>query len=466
MDYLVVYVIACYAALAFAGIAAPLLGRSVSYASSLIASAITMVLMVLIYSSLYGKGVIVFSVPSMTILDRFGVFVLFAASLATLIAVYGTWTPASRWAWSEAVAAIAALLLLGIAVMATTLGYITLYAAWILAAAASYIIVALAKDSISAEAAAKYGIMGGVASTMLVLGLGYLFASTNSSAPTPIAYPGPFLIAASIVTVVAIGYKLGVVPFHGWLPDVYGNARPFLLAIIVPLAKAIGVILLVRLLVPAASIEPQQFFTFLAVLAVVTMTYGNVAALASDNPQKVLAYSSMAQAGYLLAGIAALANLPGLWREAALTGLALQVLGYMLAKASVFLALDYALEGTGTRDWQSLHGLWRRSPLATTGMVLGLASLLGMPPSLGFWGKLYIVLALIEYAPLLVLIMVINFAIGAFYYARLINLAFTPSTEVTGGDDTRTYAALVAGALTLILGLLPWIAAGIQAYGY
>ncbi len=441
LDYLVYGSIGLLAA---SGVAAPLLGKKGSAVVASVATAFTALSMLTVLLTVSNPVQLVLG----GIVDGFTLLVLLGASLTAFAVIVGGYEVYSQWNWGESVPAIVSLALLGAVAIGLSDNVLLLYSGWILGAAATYILIALAKDWISAEAAVKYATLGGIASVTLVIGLGYLFASNGTLALTPVQTSNMVaVLAATALVVAAAGYKMGVVPYHGWVPDVYGNVRPLLVSIAAPLAKAIAVLLLLRVLLAVPS--TNTVLALLALLAALTMTFGNVAATVAKRPQQVLAYSSIAQAGYLLAGFTAL-KLGGIAAQLALIGLALHVLGYMFSKAAAFLALDSA----AAASWDQLKGLWRRDPLAAAGLSMGLASLLGMPPALGFWGKLYIVLALAKGALPLALVMAVNFAIGAYYYAKMMNTAFMEG-EGKGEATVRSVASLLLGLLTFILGTIP-----------
>ncbi len=446
--------------LGFAGLVAPLAGRGWGRLLSGIGIGVALIATLGLLTKVSGQAVFF---KGIVLADSFSILVLLGITAALLIVLIGAVDPTRSWGAVEGLYAVTAVMILGVYAIGFASNLVTVYAAWILAAAASYIIVALRKDWVSAEAATKYALMGGVASSLLVLGIGYLYATTHSIgiAKTHLVYTDPLFVAAlTVILATSIGYKMGVVPFQGWLPDVYGNARPLLVAIVAPTAKALAVLILLRLFVPVLgsnnTVALGSYVSLLLVLAVLTMTYGNLAGVSAavrGRPQHVLAYSSIAQAGYLLVGIAALAGLPGLNREYAVMGLLLHTIGYVFSKAAVFTGIDVAK----TSDRVELEGLVHRDPYSAAGIALGLMSLMGMPPFLGFWGKLYIVLAIAAYSPLIAVIMAVNFAIAAFYYAKLIYPLFVEG-ERREAYDSRSIASLANGLLALLLGLIPWIA--------
>jgi len=186
-----------------------------------------------------------------------------------------------------------------------------------------------------------------------------------------------FLVATSV------GFKMGVVPFHAWLPDVYGNARPILVAVVASSAKILATLFILKLLLPPAFTVPDIVAPMIAALAAVTMTYGNLAALVAPTPQHLLAYSAIAQAGYLLVGFASLAYLPVTLPREAMAGVLLQVVGYVFAKSSAFIALDYYREHCGS-SWPCIRGAVKINSYVALAIILSLLILLGIPPSLGF----------------------------------------------------------------------------------
>ncbi len=435
--------------LSFAGLASPLVGRRFAAAVSAGAAAYTALLYTIVALTDVNGPLL----P----LDRFSALVVAMAAASIAAVVVGAYEIYSKWEWGESIPAVAALALLGAVALTLSTNVVLLYAAWILGAAATYIIVALSKDEAAGEAAVKYAVLGGIASVLFVAGLGYYYVASKTL-DIGVEAAGLYALAAAALVVSSAGFKLGVVPYHGWVPDVYGHVRPFLVAVAAPAAKAIAILVLVRIL---SSIELSREVTLLlALLAALTMTLGNLAAAAATRPQLVLAYSSIAQAGYLLAGAVGL-TLGGAAAALAATGLILHVAGYALSKASAFLALDVA----AAKDYTDLHGLWHRDPPAAAGLALSLASLMGIPPTLGFWGKLYIVLSIATAMPSLAILMAANFAIGAFYYSKLI-ISAMHAGQASREATARGIASLVLGVLTVLVGLAPWIASPPTIYGF
>jgi NADH-quinone oxidoreductase subunit N len=245
------------------------------------------------------------------------------------------------------------------------------------------------------------------------------------------------------------------------MPDVYGNAEPAVISVVASIAKIVSLMILVKLLYPLAVVEPHMYAWIVGLFALATMFYGNIGALLTvrDSPQKLLAYSSIAQAGYLVAALAALARLPGSKPEIALAGIAIHGFAYALAKLTAFQALAAAgCEGGGC-SWNSIRGLAKRSPLLGFSLAVAMASLAGMPVTLGFWGKLYMFLAVASISTGLAVLMLVNFGMAIFYYGYMIYQV--AMAEPTGGAEVRVrgnsdVAAIAAALLTILLGLVGW----------
>ncbi|ABM80064.1 NADH-quinone oxidoreductase subunit N [Hyperthermus butylicus] len=461
---------------AAAALAAPLLGvRASKYMFGLAA------LWGLIYGFLVlGQtlpGGVVSAFSGYIVLDSFSAFLETGAALVLLLAAIGLSGLVDGWSSGEAFYAAMGLMALGIHVLAGAGVLQLVYAAWVLAAITSYVLVALRRDRIAAEAALKYAATGAIATVVLLLGITLAYQAYEGYALGPaVVAGGATAVLAFAFIVSAAGFKIGIVPFQAWMPDVYGNSDPAVVSVIASIAKIASVLILVRLIAPLASLQPETLFDTVAVLAAITMLYGNIGALATvrDSPQKTLAYSSIAQAGYLAAAVAALARLPGAENQAAIAGLALHTLAYALSKLAAFQALAAAGCGSNSCGWAALRGLVRRSPATAFALVVAMASLAGIPVTLGFWGKLYIFLAVASISWPLALFMLANFGIAIFYYGYVIYQALlAPETgktmETVAGAEVRgntDIAATAAALLLVLLGLVAWQFYSLTVYPY
>jgi len=334
-----------------------------------------------------------------------------------------------------------------------------------------YVLTGMTRTRLAAnEAAMKYFILGAFSSGFLLFGMALLYGSTGQVSLPEIAssvrdgaanlhllYPGVALM------LVGIGFKVGAVPFHMWVPDAYTGAPASVTAFMSVTVKAAGFAALVRMLL--VGLPPGGFHWVLAiwVLAALTMIVGNVLALAQTNLKRMLAYSSIAHTGYLLVGVASAAHTAGDPAVAAEAGGA--VLFYLAAYTFMNLGA-FALVchlGSGDEDFDSLErfaGLAHRKPLHAAGMTVVLVSLAGIPPTAGFMGKLYLFKAAVSAGFVsLALIGVLATMVSLYYYLRPVVLMYMrePTDEVlpTTGGWSADFVLWVTAGTTLLLGILP-----------
>ena len=446
-------IIAVTALLGYTGLASPLFGTRHARYSALLASLASIVVSAVLYREAVEQGPIHLFKGNIVV-DAFGALLVFASSLSLFLDIIAAISVVEKWDTGSAFYAISALTLLGVYAVALGVNLALIYAAWILAAVSSYVIIALWKNDIAAEAAAKYAVIGVISTSLLIYALTFAVGAAGSIYYTGLR-PQPILAIGAVVLLplAAVGFKMGVVPFHMWLPDVYGNARPFLVSVVASQAKLIAVAFLVRLLYPITLVNPGLVHVLAGMLAAATMTLGNVAALAANDARLVMAYSAIGQAGYMVAGLAALQ--PRI-EDIVLAGLVLQAFGYALSKTSAFLVLDvvYERSGWGEKTLDVIKGLGRVSPANAAALLLSLLVLTGMPPSLGFWGKLLILEGLAKIDPALSILFIVNLAVAAFYYMRLAWRLYDEDVRAPRVEsDWRTVAALAASTAAFILGL-------------
>ncbi len=438
-------------ALGYTGLASPLFGVRHARYAAIVSTLLSVATALLLYQEALSQGPIYLFDGNM-VLDGIGALLVLAASITMLVDLVAAVAVVEEWETGSAFYAISALNLLGVYAIALAHSLVLVYAAWILAAVSSYVIIALWKNEVSAEAAAKYAVMGVLATSLLIYALG--FAAEAGGVYLGSLRPIDLLVlgAATLLPLAAIGFKMGVVPFHMWLPDVYGNARPFLVSVVASQAKILAFAFLLRLLYPIAITHWGLVHVLAGMLAAATMTLGNVAALAASDARLIMAYSAIGQAGYIVAGLAAL---NAATQEVLLPGLLMQVLGYALAKTSAFLVLDAVYQGRwGERSIELLRGLHYRNKWAALALLLALLTLLGMPPSLGFWGKLYILYGIAAVDVALALIFLVNVAVAAYYYMMLGWRLYDKEVHAPNvRTDLRVAAALAASILAFLLGV-------------
>lgn len=391
----------------------------------------------------------------------------------------------------------------GAMLVASANDLILLFVALELVSIPTYLILYLPRrDQTTQEAATKYFFLSVFSSGLLLFGLAYLYGLAGLSNLKALSYlvhwqqgglnlPQPtFAVVALVFVLAGLGFRVAAVPFHFYAPDVYQGSPTALAALLAWLPKAIGFLAMVRALTAVFGYAAPPVGAGLAglaedmsnlaivsdkgvvlawVLAVVTLTLGNTVALAQEDLKRLLAYSSIAHAGYLLIGIAAaFRNAQG--GPAAVLG-ADSVVFYLATYALMTLGAFGVILALSTRDRpietvDDLSGLMRTRPFAALAMALCLFSLAGIPPLVGFWGKFRIFQAALEVArgadrgrfQLLVILGVINAAIGAYYYLRIIVVMTLrdPKERLEPRAPWATQLAVGACAsLSLLLGLYP-----------
>jgi len=271
------------------------------------------------------------------------------------------------------------------------------------------------------EASLKYYIYGSVSGAAMVYGFSWWFGLTGETSLAGIGErlpeaPTAALVGSTALVVLGLGYKAALVPFHFWTPDVYDGAPLPVAAYLSVVPKIAGLVALARVLPAALPDDAAGWSVAIAAIAAATMTLGNLAALRQRNVVRLLAYSSIAQSGYLLMGVAAL---PG--SDQGLPALVYYVIAYAVTNLAAFAVVLAVQRERGSVDVSAFAGLGARHPWWTVALVLSLLSLVGIPPLGGFVGKLEVFTAAIDAGQAwLAVVAVINTVISLFYYLRVI----------------------------------------------
>jgi len=337
-----------------------------------------------------------------------------------------------------------------------------IYLALEMVSVTSYVMVAYMKgDRMSNEASLKYVLFGAVSTGAMVYGLSLLYGMTGTTSLPAIrdflalglSDANRFaLYIIALFVFAGFGFKTAMAPFHFWCPDVYQGAPTPVTAYLSVAPKAAGFAVMTRfffsgLSVPEASawdlVGVIEWGPVLMLISVLTMTVGNVAALTQTNMKRLLAYSSIAHAGYIMMGVVALS-------ENGLRGMMLYLLVYLFMNLGAFLVVTLIHREDGSFDLRDYPGLMRRAPMLTVSMAIFMLSLIGIPPFVGFLGKLYVFAAIVEKGPSFywyAVVGAINAAIGAFYYARVMRAMI-----IDPGGDERGALELPLGDRLAVLG--------------
>jgi NADH-quinone oxidoreductase subunit N len=352
--------------------------------------------------------------------------------------------------------------LLGMMVMISANNFLTLYLGLELLSLSLYTIVALQRDSsIAIEAAMKYFVLGALASSLLLYGMSMLYGATGTlelGAVTEAIRSGAadknLLVFGLVFVVCGLAFKLGVVPFHMWVPDVYQGAPTAVTMLIGSAPKLAAFAFVARILVEGLQPLVQHWSGMLIILAVASMALGNFSAIAQTNIKRMFAYSTITHMGFLLLGF--------------LSG---SIEGY---GASMFYAVVYALmslgafgmimllsraDGFEADTLNDFKGLSRRSPWLAFLMLLLMFSMAGVPPTVGFYAKFSVLSAVVHAGHIWLAVVAVIFSlIGAFYYLRIVKLMYFDAPEshapIAVGSDTALLMS-INGLGVLLLGLLP-----------
>lgn len=430
----------------------------------------TMVLVGALHLYYAQSGATHYGMNGMVVTDPMGHLLAFFACLSMAVTVaYAQPYLASRDMLKGEFFTLSLFLLLGISVMCSANHFLVVYLGLEVMSLSLYALTALRRDhGRSTEAAMKYFVLGALASGFLLYGLSMLYGATGS-----LEIPKVFeqiaagrinrdvLVLGVVFVVSGLAFKLGAVPFHMWVPDVYQGAPTAVTLLIGGAPKLAGFAITIRLLVEGMlglAVDWQQMFI---VLAVASLAVGNLAAIAQTNLKRMLAYSTIAQMGFLLLGLSAgVVSGNTLSAANAYSSAMFYVVTYVLTTLGTFgLIMFLAREGFESEELADLAGLARRRPWLAGVMSVFMFSLAGIPPMVGFFAKLAVLQALVTtnvtlYIVLAVVAVVFSL-VGAFYYLRVVKVMYfdepTDTMPIVQGAGIGALLA-VNGAAVLLLG--------------
>lgn len=356
--------------------------------------------------------------------------------------------------------------LTGMFVLASSSDLITLFIGLELMVMPAYLLAGFHKtDRYSNEGGLKYFLLGSFASAIVLFGISWTYGLTGSTRISEIGGltgTGPAGLVAIAMLTVGTTFKVAAVPFHFWTPDAYQGAPTPITGFLSVGPKLGAFALLVRLFVEGLGVSGADWFGAMAVLAVLTMTGGNIVAMAQTNVKRMLAYSSIAHTGYIIAALAAFAHTANMTAR----GEAIQsILFYVLAYGVMNIAA-FSVVGMLQRDPRrfgglaAFAGLAGRAPWLAAGMAILMLSLTGIPPTVGFFAKLYVLVATVDAGVAwLAVAIALNAALAAFYYLRVIVYMYMREPEADPAPIERSPFTVLALVLSvsgvMLLGLFP-----------
>jgi NADH-quinone oxidoreductase subunit N len=473
MNWLAVYpeifllVMACVVALADLFVTDP--KRTPTHVLSLL----TLVCLGAMHWVSFNEGQTYYAMNRMVVTDPMGhLLALFATIAVAVTLVYARPYAESREMLKGELYTLSLFSLLGISIMVSGNNLLTLYLGLEVMSLSLYSLVALRRDHAqSTEAAMKYFVLGALASGFLLYGMSMMYGATGSLDLGKIfdaigkgEVNRQVLVFGLVFIVSGLAFKLGAVPFHMWLPDVYQGAPTAATLLIAGAPKIAAFGMTIRLLVDGMLGLAVDWQQMLVVLAVCSLLVGNLAAIAQTNLKRMLAYSTIAQMGFLLLGLlAGVVNGNTLSAANAYSSAMFYIITYVVTTLGTFgLIMLMARAGFEAEEIADLAGLHRRSPMLAAVMGIFMFSLAGVPPMVGFYAKLAVLQSLISTNDgmhlQLAIFAVVMSLIGAFYYLRIVKVMYfdepTDTSPIVTPTGARTVLSL-NGAAVLLLGILP-----------
>jgi F420H2 dehydrogenase subunit N len=408
--------------------------------------------------------------------DMFGSF--FAISLL----IVSIMVSASSWDYMKGISnyssyySLILLSTIGMILIAYSTDFVMLFVAWELMSIPTYALAAFSKkDPISNEAAIKYFMFGALSTALLVVGIGLVYAVTGttnigdsitilaelSALPqnqTSLGGIIPISYLAIGLFIAGFGFKMGLVPFHMWLPDAYEGAPTTIGALLAAGTKKAGFAAAIRVIVIGIFALGLEWSIVLAILAVITMTVGNFGALIQKSVPRIMAYSSMAQAGYIMIGLA-LAP----YAASALDGSLFHILNHAVMKSASFLAIAAVAVALASYSLEKYTGLAKRMPITAIALAISLLALAGVPPLNGFWSKLVIFQSAIDsgtvipWGPYLAIAGLLNSALSLGYYLWIIKKMYLDeSADMSRVKEPKVILGVLVFAIIFMVGFGIW----------
>ncbi|WP_042683597.1 NADH-quinone oxidoreductase subunit N [Candidatus Nitrosotenuis chungbukensis] len=355
---------------------------------------------------------------------------------------------------------------IGMVLVAYSTDLVMLFVAWELMSIPTYVLAGFMKKNPSSnEAALKYFLFGALSSAIIVYGISLVYGLTGSTnigvVIAGLATLDPQMMPLAILAVgmfiAGFGFKMGLVPFHMWLPDTYEGAPPTITALLAAGTKKAGFAAALRVIIMGTVALNLDWSFALAVIAVMTMTVGNVAAIMQKNISRMLAYSSIGHAGYILIGLAVAP-----FTILGIQGSLFHILNHAVMKGAAFIAIAGIVVALGITNIDKLKGLGRKMPIISIGLVISLLALAGVPPTAGFWSKLMLFGSALDtgvpsWAPWLAIAGVLNSALSLAYYGWIIRkMYFEGETEKRIAEPKSIIAVMIFSIIFLVgIGVYP-----------
>lgn len=427
----------------------------------------------LIYLSLVWNVTTTDAFSGMVVLDRYATFFNMVILIGTILTILTSMSYMAKEGMNKGEYYILILsAAFGMMLLASTRDMLMMFLGLETMSIAVYVLAGFIRRRLQCnESALKYFLLGAFASGFLLYGMALLYGVAGSThlskiGAIDIANNSMALVGVGLL-IVGFGFKIASFPFHMWTPDVYDGAPVSVAGFMAVGVKTAAFAALLRIVLSLFGSMEVSGYWLLWGMAILTMTYGNFAALAQRNIKRMLAYSSIAHTGYLLVGLTALIRAKSTGAE----GILFYLLAYTFMNVGAFAVVAYMAKKDETAfDLESYNGLGKRAPLLALAMTMFMFSLAGIPPLAGFFGKFYVFSAAIKANLLdLAIIGVLNSALSVYYYIRVVwYMYFREPLEGAGpvaSEGPNALALAIAAVFTLLLGILPafWVKLAIDS---
>ena len=394
--------------------------------------------------------------------DAFGGLFAIAMLIVALFTTVGSFTYMRKHNSPAVYYSLILLATIGMVLVAYSTDLVMLFVAWELMSLPTYILVGFIKKNPSSnEAALKYFLFGALSSAIIVYGISISYGLTGSTNIGEVIQGystlDPSLLPLALLSVgmfiAGFGFKMGLVPFHQWLPDTYEGAPPPIAALLAAGTKKVGFAAAIRVIVLGMVVLNLDWTLALGILAVMTMTIGNIAAIMQKNLTRMLAYSSIAHAGYILIGLAVAP-----YSSLGLQGSLYHILNHAVMKGMAFIAIAGIVTTLAVTNLDKLQGLGRRMPITALALVISLFALAGVPPLAGFWSKLMLFGSALDagsvvwWAPWLAIAGVLNSALSLAYYAWITRKMYFEGEREKRVKEPKSIIAIMIFSMIFLIG--------------
>src|SRR6186713_43923 len=437
--------------------------------SAIAFGALALALIVVIYRIFSGENLPAMSLANSGAIgdDIFGAFFSIAFLIVSIMVTVSSWSYMKKRSNHAAYYSLILLSSIGMILIGYSTDFVMLLVAWELMSIPTYALAAFSKkDPVSNEASIKYFLFGALSTSIIILAMGLVYGVTGTTniGEAIVSMVNvqkdlvPVTVLAVALFIAGFGFKMGLVPCHMWLPDAYEGAPTTIGALLAAGTKKAGFAAAIRVIILATFALHLDWAAALAVIAVFTMTIGNLGALVQKSVPRILAYSSIAQAGYIMIGLA-LAP----YSDQALGGSLFHILNHAVMKSAAFIAVAAVSITLASYSIEKYRGLAKRMPITAIALSISLLALAGVPPLNGFWSKLVLFNAAIVtgpeiwWGPYLAIAGVLNSALSLGYYAWIMRKMYMEeSPDTTRVKEPRVMLAVLIFSMIFMVGFGIW----------